>query len=613
VALIEDYALIGDTHTAALVARDGSLDWLCLPRFDSGACFAALVGTPENGRWLLAPAGPTQPATSRRYRGDTLVLETEHRTPEGAVRVIDFMTPRRGSARVVRLIEGLQGNVRMRSELTLRFDYGRAVPWLRAVPRGALAIAGPDAVELRTSTPLEIAEGRATAEFSVRAGQRASFALVWYPSHQEPPPAIDPWRAARDTTSFWREWAARCSYRGEWRDAVVRSLLTLKALTYKPTGGLVAAVTTSLPEELGGSRNWDYRFCWLRDATLTLYALLMAGYRREAEAWREWLLRAVAGRPRDLQIMYGLSGERRFPEVELPWLPGYEGSSPVRAGNGAAEQLQLDVFGEVMDLLHQAGREGFPHESAVWNVQRELLEYLESAWHEPDEGIWEVRGGRRHFTHSKVMAWVAVDRAVRDVELFGFPGPVDRWRALRQEIHDEVCREGFDTGLESFVQSFGSKDLDAGLLMIPLVGFLPPNDPRVSGTVAAVERFLVEDGFVLRYRNDPGLEGLTGHEGAFLACSCWLADTYHLQGRDQDARAQFQRVLDVRNDVGLLAEEYDTVRQRLTGNFPQAFSHVSLVGTARNLSRGEIGPAERRRPMRWRRGARPSSGAGPAG
>jgi GH15 family glucan-1,4-alpha-glucosidase len=591
---LEDYALIGDTHTAALVGRNGSIDWLCLPRFDSAACFAALLGDETHGRWLLAPEGPAR-ASARRYREDALVLETVHETEHGTVRVTDFMTPRKGQARVVRLVEGVSGTVRMRMELNLRFDYGAAVPWMRPGRRGFSAVAGPDAVELRTDVPLDIVTGEATATFSIRAGQRQAFVLVWHPSHMDPPPPIDPWDAARNTTRFWRDWARRCTYRGEWRDAVVRSLITLKAMTYRPTGGIVAAVTTSLPEELGGARNWDYRFCWLRDATFTLYSMLMAGYEAEAEAWREWLLRAVAGDPRELRIMYGIAGERRFPEMELDWLPGYEGSSPVRVGNEAGAQYQLDVYGEVLDLFHQAAREGLPHEGAVWDVELRILDVLESSWRAPDEGIWEVRGGRRHFTHSKIMAWVGVDRAIRDVELFGFEGPLEHWKALRQEIHDEVCREGFDADLGSFTQSYGTKDLDAALLMIPLVGFLPAHDPRVAGTVDAIGRRLMIDGFVRRYDTASAVDGLHGTEGAFLPCTFWMADCLALLGREDEARELFERVLSIRNDVGLLAEEFDTSRGRMVGNFPQAFSHVSLVGTARNLSRGVTGPAERRR------------------
>jgi len=590
---LEDYALIGDTHTAGLVGRNGSIDWLCLPRFDSGACFAALLGNEEHGRWLLAPS--VAPArTRRRYREDTLILETDHAVGDGLVRVTEFMSPRRGQARVVRLVEGIRGVVPMRTELRLRFDYGLAVPWLRPGRRTVSAVAGPDAVELRTDVPVDVATGTVTADFEVRAGERLAFVLVWHRSFEPPPPKIDPWDALRAATRYWRDWAATCTYQGEWREAVLRSLLTLKALTYRPTGGIVAAPTTSLPEELGGARNWDYRICWLRDATFSLYSMLLAGYEREAEAWREWLLRAVAGDPRDLRIMYGLGGERRLPELELDWLPGYENSLPVRVGNDASRQFQLDVYGEVLDLLHQAAREGLPHEEPVWEMERRIMDVLESTWREPDEGIWEVRGGRRHFVHSKVMAWVGVDRAIRDVELFGFDGPVDRWRALRDEMHDEICAEGYDDDVGAFVQSYGSKELDAAMLMIPLVGFLPARDERMVSTVRAIRERLLVDGFVRRY--DPGsrVDGLPGGEGAFLPCTCWLADNLKLQGEEDQARELFERVLSVRTDLGLLSEEYDLGRHRLVGNFPQAFSHVSLIGTARNLSRTEVGPAERR-------------------
>jgi GH15 family glucan-1,4-alpha-glucosidase len=606
---LEDYALIGDTHTAALVGRDGSIDWLCLPRFDSGACFAALLGDPSHGRWLLAPAEPLR--SRRRYRADTLVLDTEHETREGAIRVTDFMTPRRGQARVVRIVEGLRGTVPMTSELNIRFDYGLAVPWLRATSHGALAVAGPDAVVLRTDAPTDVTTGLVRSDFTVRAGQRQAFVLTWHRSFEEAPPRIDPFDALRSTLRYWTRWSERCTYQGEWREAVLRSLITLKALTHRPTGGIVASPTTSLPEEIGGSRNWDYRFCWLRDATFTLYSLLMAGYPDEAEAWREWLLRAVAGDPRDLRIMYGIAGERRFPELVLEWLPGYEGSLPVRVGNDASRQFQLDVYGEVLDLLHQSSREGLPHEHAAWEMELRIMDVLESNWREPDEGIWEVRGGRQQFVHSKVMAWVGVDRAIRDVEFFGFDGPVERWRALRDEIHAEVCREGFDQDLNAFTQAYGSGTLDAAALMMPLVGFLPAVDERIVGTVNAIKQGLMVGGFVHRYDTSTHVDGMPGGEGAFIPCTCWLADCLALQGRDEEARALFQRVLDVRNDVGLLSEEYDPVLGRLVGNFPQAFSHVSVIGTARNLSRKVEGPAERRRrpprlttPLRAVRGAR---------
>jgi GH15 family glucan-1,4-alpha-glucosidase len=591
--LIEDYALIGDCETAALVGRDGSIDWLCWPRFDSGACFAALLGGPEHGRWLLAPQGG-EATVARRYLPGTLVLETEFATSDGTVAVLDFMPPRTSVSDLVRMVVGRRGRVAMRTELVLRFDHGSAVPWVSRLEDGALrAIAGPDMALLRTAVPLR-GEGLTTrGEFTVAEGETVPFTLTYAPSHQAAPGAIDPNTALTDTEAFWREWSGRCAAAGPWSEAVRRSLITLKALTYSPTGGIVAAPTTSLPERLGGQRNWDYRFCWLRDATLTLLALMDAGYRAEARAWRDWLLRAVAGSPDQLQIMYGLAGERRLTERELPWLPGYEGSRPVRVGNAAHGQLQLDVFGEMMDALHHARGLGIPEDGAGWALAREVLAYLERVWREPDEGIWEVRGGRRHFTYSKVMAWVAFDRAVRSVETFGLDGRVDRWRGLRDEIHAEVCEKGFDPELGSFVQAYGSRQLDASLLLLPEVGFLPPDDPRIAGTVAAIERRLVVDGLVLRYDTAEVSDGLPAGEGAFLACSFWLADVYVLMGRLDEARALFERLLSLRNDVGLLAEEYDPRAGRQLGNFPQAFSHVGLVNTALNLSR-RLKPAEQR-------------------
>jgi GH15 family glucan-1,4-alpha-glucosidase len=590
---IEDYAVIADTQTAALVGRDGSIDWLCLPRFDSGACFAALLGDERNGHWRIAPAGGVR-RVRRRYRGDTLILETEFETGDGAVRVVDFMPPRLADPDVVRVVEGVRGRVPMRMELRIRFDYGRLTPWVRRVGTALLAISGPEALVLRTEVPHH-GEDRATvADFEVAEGDRLPFSLTWNLSHQELPDAVDPLEALAKTESYWREWAGRCTYQGEWRDAVMRSLLTLKALTYEPSGGIVAAVTTSLPESIGGVRNWDYRFCWLRDATMTLTSLMAAGYEQEARDWREWLLRAMAGDPPALQIMYGPAGEARLPELELPWLPGYEGSKPVRTGNAAVEQFQLDVYGEVMDALHKARRLSIePHPSA-WALQRALLEFLEGRWREPDEGIWEVRGPRRHFTHSKVLAWVAIDRAVKGVEQFGLDGPVERWRRLRAEIHREVCERGYDPDRGTFTQSYGSRELDASLLLIALVGFLPPSDPRVRGTVEAIERELCQDGFVLRYptgeEGEP-VDGLPGREGAFLACTFWLADNYALVGRVAEARGLFQRLLDLRNEVGLLAEEYDPAAGRQLGNFPQAFSHVPLINTAMHLA--EAGPDPR--------------------
>ncbi len=591
-ARIEDYALIGDCQTAALVARDGSIDWLCLPRFDSGACFAALLGTPDHGRWRIAPAAPVR-RTRRRYRGDTLVLETEHDVDGGTIRVIDCMPPRTAAPDLVRIVEGVRGRVPVRSELAIRFDYGSVVPWVRRTEWGIRAIAGPDTLLLRTSVPLR-GEGYTTVgDFTVAAGERVAFDLAWYPTFDREPEETDAMQAVEDTERWWRDWASRCRYDGPWRTAVVRSLVTLKALTYAPTGGIVAAPTTSLPERLGGVRNWDYRYCWIRDATFTLYALMLGGFTDEAKAWREWLLRAVAGMPSQIQIMYGLAGERRLTELELGWLPGYEGAAPVRIGNAAHRQRQLDIFGEVMDALHVARREGLPTEENTWRVQRDLLRYLETVWAEPDEGIWEMRGPRRHFTHSKVMAWVALDRAVKGVERFGLEGDAARWRALRDTIHAEVCEKGYDPGRRAFVQYYGGTELDASLLMMPLVGFLPPSDPRVRGTVAAVERELLHDGFVLRYRTQPAVDGLPPGEGAFLACTFWLADNLVLLGREADARAIFERLVGLANDVGLLSEQYDPAARRLTGNFPQAFTHVSLINTACNLA-GLPGPADRR-------------------
>ncbi|MEK0084827.1 glycoside hydrolase family 15 protein [Benzoatithermus flavus] len=590
---IEDYALIGDCETAALVGRDGSIDWLCWPRFDSGACFAALLGRPEHGRWLVAPADPDAGA-SRRYLPGTLVLETEFTTEDGSVAVVDFMPLRSRVSDLIRLVIGRRGKVEMRTELILRFDYGSIVPWVSRLEDGALrAVAGPDMTVLRTPVPLRGEDLTTRGSFTVAEGERIPFVLTWAPSHLPPPGAIDPEQALADTEEFWREWSGRCAPAGLWTEAVRRSLITLKALTYAPTGGIVAAPTTSLPEQLGGPRNWDYRLCWLRDATLTLLALMGAGYQEEAKAFRDWLVRAVAGSPAQIQILYGLAGERRLPELELPWLPGYEGSRPVRIGNAAHNQLQLDVFGELMDGLHQARRMGLPGTEAGWGLVRALLAHLEKIWHEPDEGIWEVRGGRQHFTYSKAMAWVAFDRALRIAESFGLDGELDRWRAARTAIHAEVCERGFDPEQGSFVQAYGSKALDASLLLLPQVGFLPPDDPRIRGTVAAIERKLVKDGFVLRYDTTETEDGLPPGEGAFLACSFWLADAYVLMGRVEEARTLFERLLGLRNDVGLLAEEYDTDARRLVGNFPQAFSHVALVDTAYNLSRAAK-PAEQR-------------------
>jgi GH15 family glucan-1,4-alpha-glucosidase len=583
---LEDYALIGDNETAALVGRDGSIDWLCVPRFDSAACFAALVGTPEHGRWLIAPAGDIR-GSRRAYRGDTLVLETEFVCGDGTVRLIDFMTPRHRHPDLVRVVEGVRGRVPMRMELVLRFDYGRIVPWVRRLADGRLgAIAGPDALFLQAGVETRGKDFTTVAEFTVSGGQRVPFVLAWYPSHLPPPAPLDAERALTDTEAHWRVWSGRCTAEGPWHEATIRSLITLKALSYAPTGGIVAAPTTSLPERIGGVRNWDYRYCWLRDATFSLHAFLISGYVDEARAWRDWLLRAAAGDPADLQIVYGPAGERRLPEWEVPWLPGYEGSHPVRIGNAAVGQFQLDVYGELMDVLHLARRRGLHPEPEAWDLQRALLEFLESAWREPDEGIWEVRGPRRHFTHSKVMAWVAVDRAVKTIERFGAEGPVERWRTLRDTIHEEVCRRGYDAEIGAFVQYYGSNALDASLLMIPLVGFLPATDERVRRTVEAIERRLTLDGLVYRYAPDASgvVDGLPHGEAAFLPCSFWLVDNLVLLGRREAAGRLFEQLLAVRNDVGLLSEEYDPTHRRLVGNFPQAFTHVALINSARNLT-----------------------------
>lgn len=591
-SLIEDYALIGDCETAALVARDGSIDWLCFPRFDSGACFAALLGTPENGRWLIAPAVGIR-NIRRHYREGTLILETSYETDSGSVTIIDFMPPRTKAPDVVRIVEGRRGQVPMHMELIIRFDYGWIVPWVRRMKRGIRATAGPDTLYCRTDVELRGENLHTVADFTVSEGQRVPFKLTWSSTHQPEPDERDAEESLRSTEAWWREWSKRCTYQGEWRDAVVRSLITLKALTYAPTGGIVAAPTASLPEQLGGVRNWDYRYCWLRDATFALYALMVNGYTEEAHAWREWLINAVAGKPSEIQIMYGVAGERRLTEIELDWLPGYEGSSPVRIGNASHKQYQLDVYGEIMDALYFARRVGLEPSENAWRVQQSLMEFLETGWKMPDEGLWEVRGPRRHFTHSKVMAWVAVDRAVKSVEKFKLDGPIDRWRRLRKEIHDQVCREGFDPELNSFVQYYGSKRLDASLLMLPLVGFLPPKDPRVRGTVEAIQKRLMQDGFVRRYSSCPEIDGLPSGEGVFLICTFWLADNLALQGRYAEAREIFERLLYLRNDVGLLSEEYDTGARRLIGNFPQAFSHVGLINTALNLTKAG-GPAKHR-------------------
>ncbi|MFF3905547.1 glycoside hydrolase family 15 protein [Streptomyces sp. NPDC001848] len=586
---IEDYALIGDEQTAALVGRDGSIDWLCLPRFDSPACFARLLGTEEHGHWRIAPRGARR-CTRRAYRPDTLVLDSEWDTPDGTVRVTDFMPQRDRAPDVVRVVEGLDGRVTVRGELRLRFDYGSIVPWMRRTDGHRVAVAGPDSVWLRSEPPVRTwGEDFAThSEFTVGAGDRVAFVLTWHPSHEPRPALVDPFEALDSSVEDWRGWAARCRYHGPHRDVVVRSLITLKALTYAPTGGIVAAPTTSLPESLGGVRNWDYRYSWLRDSTLTLQALLAAGYHEEAEAWRDWLLRAVAGNPADLQIMYGISGERRLPEYELPWLPGFHSSAPVRVGNDAVKQFQLDVYGEVIDSLSVARSAGLPVRPHMWRVQCALLEFLRTAWRRPDAGLWEVRGRRRHFVYSKVMAWVAADRAVRALEEHPhLDGDLDGWRAMREEVHREVCERGYDPERNTFTQYYGSRALDASLLQIPLVGFLPPDDPRVTGTIDAVRAELSCDGFLLRYDlRATDVDPLPGREGAFLACSFWLADALHLTGRTGEARELFERLVGLCNDVGLLAEEYDPATGRQLGNFPQAFSHLGLVGTALALHGG---------------------------
>ena len=584
---IEDYGMIGDLQTVALVSRHGCIDWLCVPRFDSGAIFAALLGDTENGHWTLQPAGDFR-SPGRSYRGDTLVLDTDFETDTGSVRITDFMPPRGHTLDLVRIVEGLGGSVDMRMELALRFDYGSIVPWVRRLDGQLVGMAGPDAVALRTPVELEGRDLKTHAEFTVRQGERIPFVLTWYQSNLRTPAPVDAEEALAETLDFWTDWASACKMDGRWRDAVVRSLLTLKALTYAPTGGIVAAATTSLPEALGGVRNWDYRFCWLRDATLTLLAFLRAGYLDEARAWREWLLRAIAGSPTDIQVLYGVAGERRLVELELPWLDGYEGSRPVRIGNGATDQLQLDVYGEVIDALHLARVKGLEASDDAWAIAAKQFDWLESGWREPDEGIWEVRGPRRHFTHSKVMSWVAFDRAVKSVEKLGRDGPIDRWRALRDEIRADVLAKGFNRELGSFVQYYGSDRLDASLLLIPLVGFLPAHDERVVGTVAAIERDLMRDGFVERYRADVenvGVDGLPPGEGVFLPCSFWLVAVLAGQGRLDEAVELYERLLSLRNDLGLLSEEYDPETGRLVGNFPQAFTHLALVETAFTLRR----------------------------
>ena len=584
---IEDYALLSDLQTAALVHRHGSVDWACFPRFDSGACFAALLGEPEHGRWLVAPREPIR-RSMRRYRTDTLILETVLETDSGAVRLIDFMPPRGHAPDIVRIVEGLRGTVELHSELVIRFDFGRIVPWVRRIDSTRIAVAGPDALCFRTPVPHRGENMTTVGEFTVREGERVPFVLTWFPSHEDPPEPVDAEQALAETEHYWHDWCVSCGHTGSYHDEIHQSLLVLKALTYAPTGGIVAAPTTSLPEVLAGPRNWDYRFCWLRDATLTILAMLNAGYRHEAEQWRQWLLRAVAGDPADLQIMYGIGGERRLDERELEWLPGYRSSRPVRVGNAASEQLQLDVYGEVLDALYQTRKHGAPADDNIWALCRVLLGWLEDGWRQPDAGIWEVRGPRRHFTHSKVMAWVAFDRAIRAIREFDRPGPLDRWETIREQIHAEVTEQAWNEEKQAFAQSYGSDELDASVLLMPAVGFLPATDERFVSTVDAIRRELTVEGLVLRYRPqlDGGVDGIGAGEGVFLPCSFWLADALALMGRVDEARELFERLLDLRNDVGLLSEEYDAVHGRQLGNFPQAFTHLALVNTAYILSEG---------------------------
>ncbi|HEX7683304.1 MAG TPA: glycoside hydrolase family 15 protein [Trinickia sp.] len=588
-AHIEDYAIVGDGHTAALISREGSVDWLCWPRFDSGACFAALLGTDQNGAWRIAPAGDAPVERTRRYRDGTLILETDHETPDGTVTVIDFMPPGNGHSALVRIVEGKRGVVPMSMQLTLRFDYGLSVPWVTRLPHGGgiKAVVGPDTVVLRTPVQLRGENMHTVAHFTISEGERIPFVLTHSASHLRVPPARDPFAALDSAEQHWRNWIAKFDVKGRYADPIRRSLITLKALAYEPTGGIVASPTTSLPERLGGSRNWDYRFCWLRDATITLLALMRCGFYEEARAWRVWLERALAGSPAQAQILYGVAGERRVPEMEIDWLAGYEGARPVRIGNGAVGQLQLDVYGEVMNALHLARVGGLHADEAVWAIQCVMLEHLETIWQEPDEGLWEVRSGPRQFTFSKVMAWVAFDRAIRSAEKFKLKGPIDRWRTIRERIHADVCEKGWNKERETFTQVYGGDEVDASLLLMPLVGFLPPGDPRVASTMSAIEHDLTFEGFVLRYRTHKVDDGMPPGEGTFLACSFWMVDNLALQGRMDEAHAMYERLVALVNDVGLLSEEYDPQTKRFTGNFPQAFSHVALVHTGLNLMRHE--------------------------
>jgi GH15 family glucan-1,4-alpha-glucosidase len=588
---IEDYAMIGDTETAALVGRDGSIDWLCLPRFDSGSCFAGLLGEDRHGRWLITADEPVTSRT-RRYRGSTLVLETEITTAGGSVRVVDFMPPRHHHPRIVRMVMGITGEVRMRTELIIRFEYGLDVPWVYRTDRGVTAVAGPNAICFDSPIELEGRDMLHEGSFTVRAGEDVAFGLGWYLSHEDPPFLLDTARSLEETVRYWTEWCEGVEpVHGRWQDMALRSLLTLKALTYGPTGGIVAAPTTSLPEALGGARNWDYRYCWVRDATLTLDALVESGLRAEAEAWMRWLARAAAGNPEQLQIMYGPAGERRLTESEIDWLPGYEGSAPVRIGNAASDQFQLDVYGELMDAIDRARFHGIPVPDIVWHLQLALMQFVRDHWNDPDDGIWEVRGPPRPFTHSRVMAWVAMDRAVTSVERYGLSGPVDEWRRCRDQVHADVCQQGWNPEVGAFTQFYGSSDLDASILMMPLVGFLPADDERVVATVEAVQRGLMVDGLVLRYRSSAEVDGLSGTEGTFLPCTFWLVDCLAMMGRVEEAETIFTRLMGLTNDVGLISEEYDTGRGRMVGNFPQAFTHVGIINSARRLASAGGRPA----------------------
>ncbi len=609
---IEQYALIGDCHTAGLVGSDGSIDWLCVPCFDSGACFAALLGGPEHGRWRIGPSGKVT-AVRRKYREGTLILETEFETAAGSVRLTDFMPASRTRFDVVRIVEGLSGRVAMSLELIVRFDYGSIIPWVRRCGDVLLMTAGPDTLELTGSIAVAGKNMKTVAEFGIGGGERHWFSLNYRYSHVDTLPPVDAFQELEEAEKLWQKWSGRSNFQHRWREPVERSLITLKALQYRPSGGIIASPTTSLPEQPGGVRNWDYRFCWLRDATFALNALLLAGYIDEATQWREWLLRAVAGSPQDLQILYGVTGVRRLDEYEISWLPGYQGAAPVRVGNAASKQFQLDVYGEVMDTLHLARVSGLDPEPAAWDLQVALLEFLESHWQLPDDGIWEVRGPQQHFTHSKIMAWVAFDRVIKDAERDGLEAPLERWKRTRDAIHAEVCARGFDAKRGSFVQSYESQHLDASLLLMPQVGFLPPDDPRVRGTIAAIERGLIVDGLVLRYSTETGVDALPAGEGAFLPCSFWLADCYALTGRRAEGEALFERLLALRNDVGLLAEEYDPRSRRMLGNFPQALTHMALVNTARLLSMPEAEAKSAAREGERPAAAVASATAGPGG